>query len=334
MGFLWLRILGGVDRDDLKCCGAALSRARAKTFLPCRYDGVGLKSWDQAADFAWFTSVASCIALDDPDLDYARRFLGDRGRDAYDFAMDAVGGPSYLKDNKFELLPIGEPDVLSNSTFYHEFFKDFPRIKLQHEFLDVVCCRANSQFVKTMVHTDTSEKILLRSLKVPGRSILPNLFTANLAQRDVRLTKSEFVIVARQFTCLPPVKNDECDVITHPCGCEAQLCSNSKSPRRIYGPRQLRKSCKSLPSGCEGAQGNDFGGNIGESLQTGWRQPIEITYLLSSGEFFQKRRRIEAFSWESDDGTIYREDRTGDAVYGYYDEDGGTRTEYGAQVVA
>lgn len=229
---LWLRILGGVDRDDLKCCDAALSRARAKTFLPCRYDGVGLKSWDQAAGFAWFTSIASCIAIEDPDLDYARRFLGDRGKDAYEFAMDAVGGPSYLKDSNFEILPVGEPDVLSNSTFYHDLFKDFPKMRLQHEFLDVVCRRANSQFVKTTVHTDTSEKILLRSLKFPGHSILPNLFTANLSQRDVRLTKSEFVIVARQFTCLPPVKNDECDVIMHPCGCEAQLCSNSKCTKK------------------------------------------------------------------------------------------------------
>ena len=115
---LWLKVLSGVDSESLKCCGTVQARARTKTFLPCRYDGVGLKSWEQAADFAWFTSIASCIALEDPDLEFARKFLGKKGEDAYTFALDVLGGPSYLEDCKFELLPIGDADVLSNSTFY------------------------------------------------------------------------------------------------------------------------------------------------------------------------------------------------------------------------
>ena len=146
---------------------------RAKAFLPCRYDGAGLKSWDQTADFAWYCSLACCSALEDPDLDFARKFLGKKGEDAYTFALDALGGPEYLKDCDFELLPVGEPDTLSASTFYRDLFKDYPKLKLQHEFSDVVCRRAHSEFISTTQHNDVSEKITLCSLKRPGHSVLP-----------------------------------------------------------------------------------------------------------------------------------------------------------------
>jgi hypothetical protein len=229
---LLLKILTGLDGTELKCCDTVLARARAKAFLPCRYDGVGLKSWDQTADFAWYCSLACCSALEDPDLDFARKFLGKKGEDAYTFALDAVGGPAYLEDCVFELLPVDEPDTLSASTFYRDLFKDYPKLKLQHEFSDMVCRRSHSQFVSTNQHTDTSEKITLLSLKRPGHSVLPNLFTANLSQHDVRLTKSEFTTVARQFVFLPPLKNGECDTITHACGCEFQLCGNPKCTKK------------------------------------------------------------------------------------------------------
>jgi len=50
--------------------------------------------------------------------------LGEQGRQAYEIALDAIGGPSYLDNNcKYELIPIGEPDVLSESTFYRDLFK-------------------------------------------------------------------------------------------------------------------------------------------------------------------------------------------------------------------
>ena len=131
--------------------------------MPSRYDGVGLKSWEQAANFAWFTSIASCIALADPDLDFARRFLGKRGEDAYVLVLDAIGGHAYLDKSKHELIPAGEPDVLSDSTFYQDLRKDAPKLKLQHEFSDLVCSRAHRHFVSFTDHTNTSEKILLNS---------------------------------------------------------------------------------------------------------------------------------------------------------------------------
>ena len=84
----------------------------------------------------------------------------------------------------------------------------------------MVCDRSRRQFVSSMIHTDTSEKIMLRSLKWTDQSILPCLFTANLSQRDVRLTKSEFIIVARQYVFLPPLKNDQGEVIESKCGCD------------------------------------------------------------------------------------------------------------------
>jgi len=119
-------------------------------------------------------------------------------------------------------------------------------MKLQHEFSDVVGLHTKAQFVSMTLHTDVSEKIMLHTLKRSGISILPSLFTANLSQRDVRLTKSEFVVVARQFACLPPVKNDECDVITHVCGCEVQLCANptcSKKNAELDGAGNHARIC-------------------------------------------------------------------------------------------
>ena len=114
--------------------GARLyARARMKAFLPSRLNGVGLRSWDRTSDFAWFSSVASCIGLSDPDFDFARRFLKKQGEDAYHLALNAIGGPSYLERSKFELLPIGDPDVLSTSTFFKDLFTDDPKLKLQKE---------------------------------------------------------------------------------------------------------------------------------------------------------------------------------------------------------
>ena len=81
------------------------------------FDGAGFRSWEMTAAYAWFCSVASCIGLRDSNFDFARRSLKKASEDAYHFALEALCGPSYLETSKFELIPIGEPDVLSNSTF-------------------------------------------------------------------------------------------------------------------------------------------------------------------------------------------------------------------------
>jgi hypothetical protein len=84
------------------------------------------------------------------------------------------------------------------------------------------------------VHSSSSEKVLLQSLQntEPGTSILSALFTAQLSQKNVRLTKTEFTIAVRQFLCLPPLKNGACAVVDYACGCQAQLCSNHSCPKR------------------------------------------------------------------------------------------------------
>lgn len=137
-----------------------------------------------------------------------------------------------LTDCKFEIIPVGEPDTLANSTFYQDLFKEQPKLKLQHEFLELVCLRAQRQFYESLDHTDTSEKIALLSLRIPGHSVLSRLFTANLCQQDVRLTKSEFTIAARQFIFLPPLKNRSGTVVESKCGCERQLCANVSCAKR------------------------------------------------------------------------------------------------------
>src|SRR6185437_11755895 len=64
-------------------------------------------------------------------------------------------------------------------------------------------------------------------MRDPGLSILSNLFTANLTQKDVRLTKTEFTIVARQYVCLPPLKNNVGEVKEFKCGCQTQMCAST-----------------------------------------------------------------------------------------------------------
>ena len=107
------------------------------------------------------SSVASCAALSDPDFEFARRLLGEKGTIAYELILAAVGGAVYLETTKHELIPIGDSDVLSDSTFYYDLLQNEPTLKLQKEFLELANEKANKTFVTYVEHTDTSEKILL-----------------------------------------------------------------------------------------------------------------------------------------------------------------------------
>jgi hypothetical protein len=233
---LWLKILGGVGDDQLVCCKKALKRARKRTFLPSRFHGVGLRSWEKAADFAWFTSVASCVGLRDPDFDRARKLLKEQGKAAHRLALHTLGGPKYLEKSKLELISL-DPDVLSDSTFYIDLIADNPKtkIRLQHEFQQIVNENEAQKFLSSRSHVNDSEKILLLSLQQcdpENQSLLSRQFTADLSQYDVRLTKTEFVFAARQFVLLPPLRNPRGEIEEFKCGCQYQKCANSgcKSP--------------------------------------------------------------------------------------------------------
>ena len=132
-----------------------------KAHLPSRLNGVGRRSWGRVGDFAWFASVASCIALRDPDLDLARKFLGDRGKKAYEIVLDSIGGPSYLENCKHDLIPIGEPDVLSESNFYIDLFENEKKLRLQKEFQNLANIVAHQKFVEYVDHSNVSEKIVM-----------------------------------------------------------------------------------------------------------------------------------------------------------------------------
>jgi Reverse transcriptase (RNA-dependent DNA polymerase) len=225
---LWLRILGDTGNNELVACTSVLERARVKAFLPSRFDGVGLRSWERTSAYAWFCSVASCIGLCDPDFDFARRSLKKASEDAFPLAFAALGGPSYLAESKFELIPVDEPEVLSDSTFYKDLFKTEPKLKMQHEFTDISSNLCYHKFLEHSLahHSTTSEKIAIRSMMPSGVSLLSNLFTAKLTQKDTRLTKTEFTIVARQYVLLPPLKNNAGDILESKCGCQVQTCDN------------------------------------------------------------------------------------------------------------
>ena len=73
--------------------------------------------------------------------------------------------------------------------------------------LNLVNIEAHKKFVNFVEHIDTSEAILIESMKRQEVSLLSTMFTVNLTQSDVRVTKPEFTSVARQFVCLPPLSN-------------------------------------------------------------------------------------------------------------------------------
>ena len=226
---LWLQILGGVGGEGPGVCNLSVDRSRMKAFLPSRFNGVGLRSWERTADFAWFASVASCTALQDDDFNYARQLFKSQGESAYTIALEAVGGPSYLERSDYEVLPAGEPDVLSNSTFYIDLFKETPKLRLQKAMLDLANLVAHDKFVNYDHHSDLSENILRESMKRPNVSLLSRMFTVNLMHTDVRVTKPEFTSVARQFVCLPPLANGSTGPIVElKCGCGVQKCTNPK----------------------------------------------------------------------------------------------------------
>jgi hypothetical protein len=187
---MWRRILGADAGDDLTSCETALTRARMRAFLPSYMDGVGFRCWEKTGSFAWFCSMASCIALHDPDFEFARRFPTEQNREAYELALAAIGGPSYLEDSKIELLPIGEPDVLSNPEFFSLLFRDNPKIKLQRIFQQLAGVSQRKSFLAYgLSHADESQKVILQALQnaEPGTSILSKMFTAKLTQRATRL---------------------------------------------------------------------------------------------------------------------------------------------------
>src|SRR5687768_8837536 len=123
-----------------------------KALLPSRLNGVGLRSWGRASDFSWFSSVASCIGLFDPDFEYARRFIGKLGTDAYNLVLDAIGGPAYLERSKYELISVDEAGVLSDSTFFKDLFMEEPKLKLQREFSELANEKAQEKFVNYLDH--------------------------------------------------------------------------------------------------------------------------------------------------------------------------------------
>lgn len=210
------------------CCPSSLTKARQRSFLPSRLDGAGLRSWETTSDFAWFSSMASCIGLTDRDFDFARQSLDWQAEEAYDYALQALGGPSYLEKSKIELLPVGESDVLKRD-FYVSWHKDHPKLKLQKLFQGIASDLQRDLLVSPQEeHKDANLNILLNSLKnaEPGTCLTSRLFTAPLSHKESRLNKTSFIIAARQFCCLPPLKTHHGHHITLGCGCQRQCCQN------------------------------------------------------------------------------------------------------------
>jgi hypothetical protein len=89
----------------------------------------------------------------------------------------------------------------------------------------------------TQAHVTKSEMIhSMQARQKPGASVLKQLFSANLSDRDTRLTPTEFTLSARQFIVLPALKIPRGEIVELKCGCEAQKCPNASCGGTIIDP--------------------------------------------------------------------------------------------------
>jgi hypothetical protein len=240
---LWVSMLGGIgsESEQLAMCTEGTWRSRSWAYLPTRLGGAGLRCWSSISHYAWFSSVASCSALQDVDFERGRVFLKTECEGAHAIALDALGGVTYVNHAKFEFMPPEESDVLYASDYYKDWFKDYDFTKLQKEFSDFVAEEllkdlSSHQKLKEP-HVTKSEVIRsLHTRKRPGSSVLTQLFTAQLSDREARLTKTEFTISARQFLGLPALKIPRGELVELKCGCEAQQCPNAECAGTIMDP--------------------------------------------------------------------------------------------------
>ena len=65
-------------------------------FIPGRFGGVGLRSWSNVADYAWYCSFADCTALEDVNFATGRAFLRNECEQAHTIALGALGGVTYV----------------------------------------------------------------------------------------------------------------------------------------------------------------------------------------------------------------------------------------------
>jgi hypothetical protein len=229
----WTCILGGIGGDQLELCPTGLDRSRRWAYLPTRYGGTGLRSWSSISDYSWFCSFASCSARSDPNFQAGRVRARAECEAAFHIALKALGGVTYVNHACLELLPPEEADVLWQSDYYKDWVLDHKSKQLQHEFNDFIAKKEFKALTSTTAlnnpHVTVSEKIrCLQAKENPEASLLPQLFRANLSDPEARLTKMEFIISARQFLCLPPLKIPNAESSELKCGCQMQLCPNPR----------------------------------------------------------------------------------------------------------
>jgi hypothetical protein len=184
--------------------------------------------------------MAECSVRQDVDFERARVFLKAECEEAHAIALEALEGPTYVNRADFEFLPPEEPDVLVSGDYYKEWQKDHAPAKLQKEFAHFLGDRALKKITSNLDsdnHITKSE--VIRSLlarKKPGESVLTQLFTANLSDREARLSKTEFIISVRQFIGLPALKIPRGELVELKCGCEAQQCPNVQCAGVVIDP--------------------------------------------------------------------------------------------------
>jgi hypothetical protein len=156
-------------------------------------------------------------------------------------ALTELGGPTYVNRADLQFLPPEQTDVLVESNFYSEWHIDHKYSKVSKEFskflglkhLKKLTCQDELDFE----HVTASDSIrCLMARKLPGETVLTQLFTANLSDREARLSKTEFIISARQFLCLPALKIPRGEIVQLDCKCEAQKCPDVKCGGILIDP--------------------------------------------------------------------------------------------------
>ena len=147
---------------------------------------------------------------------------------------------------------------------------------------------------------------------------MSNLFTARLTQHDTRLTKTEFIIAARQFVLLPPLKNIAGDILEFKCGCEIQLCDHSKCTNKESKLDAAGNHGLVCHPGVKAMRATLLEKDLEKSFRFAGGNFCETaSHVQLSGRTLLERRFVEFVSWQTSQAEAEERKEVGDEVSRY-----------------
>ena len=189
--------------DEPKYSTTRRDRAIKKLQLPIRHNGLGVTSASQRHPLAYFSSLASCVATD-PDLaNYAhglRRFAAD----THARVLQVVGPASRHTTAAEPFLKRTDPLVLLDAGHFTELFTeedaDGPKDKVRlQRILSHASQALTAEVLQNELQTAVGQQATADLVHACSKDLAARVFTAQLSDKDNRLTRGEFVTWTRRY---------------------------------------------------------------------------------------------------------------------------------------